>query len=70
MAQLAPATVTVSVDQLRSLQQQASDLAIKASFLLEACGVDYTRPVPTVIPDNRGNVVVEVDFRSRRVVQR
>jgi hypothetical protein len=67
MAHLAPATVTISVAELRSIQQRASDLAVMASFILEDCGVDYTHPVPTVIPDNRGNVVVDLAAaRARR----
>lgn len=68
MTYLAPATVTITVDQLRSLIEDASALSIRATSLLEACGIDATRPIPIAIPTDDTNVVVLADYRSRRAV--
>ena len=71
MSQPAPATVTISVAQLQTIFEEASALSVKVGLIFESCGVDVTRPVPTVIPADGSNVFQIADARSRRqAVQR
>ncbi|MEV0382465.1 hypothetical protein [Nonomuraea sp. NPDC050643] len=70
MTQPAPATVTISVDELLALQQDASALAVLAGAILEDCGIDLTRPTPTRITPLDEKVTDLAAYRSRRAVSR
>ncbi|MEU6710050.1 hypothetical protein ABZ897_01110 [Nonomuraea sp. NPDC046802] len=65
MAQPAPATVTVPVDQMRSIQRQAFDLSVQVSLVLEECGIDLTCPTASTSPTD-AEVFSLDDFRARR----
>lgn len=75
MTQPAPNAVTIPLDQLRALHQDAFALAVLAGSILEECGIDLTGPTPSRIPSPADIPDADVPdiavYRSRRqAVQR
>ncbi|MFC4006684.1 hypothetical protein ACFOY2_05595 [Nonomuraea purpurea] len=70
MTQPAPATVTVAVDQLRSIQKQAFDLSVRVALVLEECGIDLTRPTASTIPSDADVFSLDALRARRQAVQR
>ncbi|WP_125633433.1 hypothetical protein [Nonomuraea sp. WAC 01424] len=67
MTQPAPATISISVDQLRTLHQDAAALAVLAGAIAEDCGIDLTRTTATlIVPDHDPDVLSLDTYRSHR----